>query len=83
MDGRSMEGSADKGSAGQVDVDGLLYEVFVAPRQRTRYIDDEGEVRWGLIDAVWVEPLGGPARSSYKSRGSLDSACQATPSHLA
>jgi hypothetical protein len=63
MDDRTKEASVDKGSAGQVDVDGLLYEVLVGPRQRTRYIDDEGEVRWGLIDAVWVEPLDGGAQS--------------------
>lgn len=44
-------------SAGWVDVDGLCYEVLVGPRQRTRYVDDEGEVRWGLIDSVWVEPI--------------------------
>lgn len=49
--------SADERSAGRVDVDGLLYEVLVGPRQRSRYVDDEGEVRWGLIDAVWVQPV--------------------------
>jgi excisionase family DNA binding protein len=49
--------SGDERSAGHVDVDGLLYEVLVGPRQRSRYVDDEGEVRWGLIDAVWVQPV--------------------------
>lgn len=48
---------ADERSAGRVDVDGLIYDVLVGPRQRTCYIDDEGEARWGLIDAVWVEPV--------------------------
>jgi hypothetical protein len=48
---------ADERSAGRVDVDGLIYEVLLGPRQRTRFIDDEGEARWGLIDAVWVEPI--------------------------
>lgn len=48
----------DKRSAGAVDIDGLVYEVLVGPRQRTRYVDDDGEVRWGLIDAVWAEPAG-------------------------
>lgn len=47
----------DDRSAGYVDVDGLLYEILVGPRQRTRYVDDEGEARWGLIDSVWVEPV--------------------------
>lgn len=43
--------------AGYVEIDGLLYVVIVGPRQRNRYVDDEGEERWGLIDAVWVEPV--------------------------
>lgn len=47
----------DERSAGRVDVEGLSYEVLVGPRQRTRYIDDEGESCWGLIDAVWAEPI--------------------------
>jgi excisionase family DNA binding protein len=63
MDERTKEANADRGAAGHVDVDGLFYEVLVGPRQRTRYVDDEGEVRWGLIDAVWVEPLDGGAQS--------------------
>ncbi len=50
-------------SAGRVEVDGLCYEVLVGPRQRTRYVDDEGDVRWGLIDSVWVEPVGPDTRS--------------------
>ena len=50
--------TTDDRSAGVVDINGLRYEVRVGPRQRSRYVDDEGEVRWGLIDAVWVEPLG-------------------------
>ena len=49
--------NGDKRSAGRVDVEGLSYEVLVGPRQRTRYIDDEGETCWGLIDAVWAEPI--------------------------
>ena len=44
-------------SAGLVAMDELVYNVLVGPRQRTRYVDDDGEFRWGLIDAVWVEPL--------------------------
>lgn len=44
-------------STGAVEIDGLVYEVLVGPRQRTRYVDDEGEIRWGLIDAVWAEPV--------------------------
>lgn len=44
-------------STGAVDVDGLVYEVLAGPRQRTRYVDEDGEVRWGLIDAVWADPL--------------------------
>lgn len=42
---------------GAVDIDGLVYEVRVGQRQRTRYVDDDGEERWGLIETVWVEPL--------------------------
>jgi excisionase family DNA binding protein len=48
----------DNRSTGAVEIDGLVYEVLVGPRQRTRYVDDDGEVRWGLIDAVWAEPAG-------------------------
>lgn len=44
-------------AAGRVEIDGLAYEIRVGPRQRTRYVDDDGDVRWGLIDAVWVEPV--------------------------
>ena len=44
-------------SAGRVEIDGLAYEIRVGPRQRTRYVDDDGDVRWGLIDAVWIEPI--------------------------
>lgn len=51
------EAKQEERSAGRVDVDGLLYEVLVGPRQRTRYVDDDGEGRWGLIDAVWVQPV--------------------------
>jgi len=47
----------DNRSTGAVEIDGLVYEVLVGPRQRTRYVDDDGEVRWGLIDAVWAEPV--------------------------
>lgn len=54
---RTTEAASGERAAGQVDLDGLPYEVRVGPRQRTRYVDDEGEVRWGLIDAVWVEPV--------------------------
>jgi excisionase family DNA binding protein len=54
-------------SAGRVEVDGLCYEVLVGPRQRTRYVDDEGDVRWGLIDSVWVEPIEPDARSHNAS----------------
>ena len=36
-------------SAGLVEIDSLYYEVLVRPRQRTRYVDDEGDGRWGLI----------------------------------
>ncbi len=43
-------------SVGAVEIDGLVYEVRAGPRHRIRYVDDDGEVRWGLIDAVWVEP---------------------------
>jgi excisionase family DNA binding protein len=57
MGDRTEEAGGGERSAGQVEVDGLLYAVLVGPRQRTRYVDDEGEVRWGLIDAVWVEPV--------------------------
>lgn len=44
-------------AAGRVQIDGLAYEIRVGPRQRTRYVDDDGDVRWGLIDAIWVEPV--------------------------
>lgn len=44
-------------AVGRVEIDGLAYEIRVGPRQRTRYVDDDGDVRWGLIDAVWVEPV--------------------------
>lgn len=44
-------------AAGRVELDGLAYEIRVGPRQRTRFVDDDGDVRWGLIDAVWVEPV--------------------------
>ena len=44
-------------AAGRVEIDGLAYEIRVGPRQRIRYVDDDGDVRWGLIDAVWVEPV--------------------------
>ncbi len=47
----------DDRSVGAVEIEGLRYEVRAGARQRTRYVDDEGEVRWGLIDAVWVEPI--------------------------
>jgi excisionase family DNA binding protein len=57
LDDRSKEVTGRERSAGRVNVDGLVYEVLLGPRQRTRYIDDEGEIRWGLIDAVWVEPV--------------------------
>ena len=50
-------GGSDHRAAGRVGIDGLAYEVRVGPRQRTRYLDDDGDVRWGLIDAVWVEPV--------------------------
>jgi hypothetical protein len=43
--------------------DGPCYEVLVGPRQRTRYVDGEGDVRSGLIDSVWVEPVEAQARS--------------------
>jgi excisionase family DNA binding protein len=49
--------SAGHRAAGRVEIDGLAYEIRVGPRQRTRYVDDDGDVRWGLIDAVWVEPV--------------------------
>ncbi len=49
----------DQRSAGVVEIDGLLYEVRVGPRQRVRYLNDDGDVCWGLIDAVWVEPQQG------------------------
>ena len=49
-------GTGDR-AAGRVEIDGLAYEIRVGPRQRTRYVDDDGEVRWGLIDAVWAEPV--------------------------
>ena len=49
--------SRDNRSTGAVDIDGLVYEVLAGPRQRTRYVDNDGEVRWGLIDAVWAEPV--------------------------
>jgi excisionase family DNA binding protein len=65
--------SGDKRSAGHVDVDGLLYEVLVGPRQRSRYVDDEGEVRWGLIDAVWVQPVIAANRGAWSR-----AACQTT-----
>lgn len=54
---QSEQALEDERSAGHVDVDGLLYQVLVGARQRTCYVDDEGDVRWGLIDAVWVEPV--------------------------
>lgn len=50
-------GGSGHRAAGRVEIDGLAYEVRVGPRQRTRYVDDDGDVRWGLIDAVWVEPV--------------------------
>ena len=51
------DGGSSHRAAGRVEIDGLAYEVRVGPRQRTRYVDDDGDVRWGLIDAVWVEPI--------------------------
>jgi excisionase family DNA binding protein len=75
---RATEAARGERAADQVDVDGLLYAVLVGPRQRTRYVDDEGEVRWGLIDAVWVEPVAvadqertapEPAMTSRSTRG--------------
>lgn len=53
-DGRAI---IEHRSAGLVEIDGLRYEVRVGPRQRTRYVNDDGDVCWGLIDAVWVESL--------------------------
>ncbi|MDQ3569825.1 MAG: hypothetical protein M3396_04225 [Actinomycetota bacterium] len=50
-------GRGDYRSMGAVNIDGLVYQVLAGPRQRTRYVDDDGEVRWGLIDAVWADPL--------------------------
>ncbi|MGH9181949.1 MAG: hypothetical protein ACRDY5_09560, partial [Acidimicrobiales bacterium] len=47
----------DHRSVGFVRIDGLLYEVLAGPRQRTQLVDDDGEVRWALIDAVWAEPV--------------------------
>ena len=49
--------TGDARVVGVVDVDGLAYQVLGGPRQRVRYLDDEGEPAWGLIDSVWVEPL--------------------------
>ncbi|MGH9165072.1 MAG: hypothetical protein ACRDZW_06110, partial [Acidimicrobiales bacterium] len=49
--------TGDARAVGVVDVDGLAYQVLGGPRQRVRYIDDEGEPAWGLIDSVWVVPL--------------------------
>ena len=59
--GMASPASAGNGAghrtAARVEIDGLAYEIRVGPRQRTRYVDDDGDVRWGLIDAVWVEPV--------------------------
>ncbi len=63
----SSEVIDEERSAGRVDVDGLCYEVLVGPRQRTRYVDDQGDVRWGLIDSVWVEPVEADAGSQNAS----------------
>lgn len=58
MNDDSEKAAGNERSAGRVEIDGLLYEILIGPRQRTSYVDDEGETRWGLIDAVWVEPVG-------------------------
>jgi excisionase family DNA binding protein len=74
MGDRAEEAGGGERSAGQVQVDDLLYAVLVGPRQRTRYVDDEGEVRWGLIDAVWVEPVAvATERELRRSRDDLRS----------
>jgi hypothetical protein len=39
-----------------VAVDDLTYRVLAGPRKRIRLVDDDGDARWHLIDAVWVEP---------------------------
>lgn len=65
---------AGRDSVGAVEIDGLVYEVRTGPRQRTRFVDDDGEVRWGLIDAVWAEPrsqTGPPSETPSGSRGDL------------
>jgi hypothetical protein len=42
---------------GVVTVDGLTYRVLAGPRKRIRLVDDDGEMRWELVDSVWVEPV--------------------------
>lgn len=42
---------------GSVEIDGLTYRVLAGPRQRIRCVGDNGELGWGFIDSVWVEPI--------------------------
>jgi excisionase family DNA binding protein len=42
---------------GVVSVDGLTYRVLAGPRKRIRLVDDDGDMRWELVDSVWVEPV--------------------------
>jgi excisionase family DNA binding protein len=45
---------------GIVAVDDIAYRVLAAPRKRIRVIDDDGEMRWQLVDSVWVDPVTQP-----------------------
>jgi hypothetical protein len=45
---------------GVVAVDGLTYRVVAGPRKRVRVVDDDGDLRWDLVDSVWVEPATRP-----------------------